>query len=183
MLIATRGFCARQNPYGFRAFWSWKNISTDFSILRDLLRNWFLGKIKLCSFFPGQELTYIKNCFSTIEVLPIGFHLPQTERYDVKTLMGVKRFEVHFRVIFLTDHKVAPNREKIANASHDDIYVIICVKIKSEGRRQELGRTSAGKIHLICRRLSEKNHLNFLGWTSAGKKNLGRTSAGFFEWS
>ena len=25
--------------------------------------------------------------------------------------MGVKRFEVHFRAIFLTDHKVASNRQ------------------------------------------------------------------------
>ena len=115
-------------------------------------------------------MTYIKNCFSTIEGLPIGFHLPRTEKNGVKTLMGVKRFEVHFRVIFLTDHKNAPNREKIANASHDDIYVIICVKISSEGRRQKLSRTSAGKIYIICRRLSEKKYLNFLGWASAGKK-------------
>ena len=58
--------------------------------------------------------------------------------------MGVKRFEVHFQAIFLTDHKVASNRAKIASASHDDIYVIICVNILSAGVRQELGRTSAG---------------------------------------
>ena len=77
------------------------------SLTMDLLRNWFLGKIKLCSFFPGQELTYIQNCFSKIEGLPIGFHLPQTEKNGVKTLMGVKRFEVNFRAIFLTDHEVA----------------------------------------------------------------------------
>jgi hypothetical protein len=51
--------------------------------------------------------------------------------------MGVKRFEVNFRAIFLTDHKIAANRPKIAKASHDNIYVIIFVKILSAGRRQE----------------------------------------------
>ena len=42
--------------------------------LRDLLRNWLLVKIKLCSFFSGRNLTYIKNCFHRIEALPKGFH-------------------------------------------------------------------------------------------------------------
>ena len=112
MLIATRGYRACRNSYGFRATSSWKKNSTDFSILRDLLRNWFLGTIKLCSFFPGQELTYVKNCFSTIEGLPLGFQLSQTEKNSVKTLMGVKRIEVHFRAIFFTDHEVALNRPK-----------------------------------------------------------------------
>ena len=37
--------------------------------------------------------------------------MPQLEKNGVKTLMGVKRFEVHFRAIFLTDHKVASNRQ------------------------------------------------------------------------
>ena len=74
-VIATWGFRARQNSYGFRAIWSWKKILTGFSILRDLLRNWFSSQKKLCSFFPGQDVTYIKNCLSMIEGLPVGFHL------------------------------------------------------------------------------------------------------------
>ena len=100
-----------------------------------------MGKIKLCSFFPGHEWTYIKNCLSTIEGLPIGFHLPQKEKNGVKTLMGVKRFEGHFWAIFLTDHKVASNRPKTENASFDDIYVIHFVKIY----QQDVGRNSTGR--------------------------------------
>ena len=41
------------------------------------------------------------------------------------------------------DHKVAQNRPKIANASHDDVYLIIFIKIFSEGRRQEKYAKSA----------------------------------------
>ena len=58
--------------------------------------------------------------------------------------------------------------------------MIIVFKILSAGRRQELGRTSAGKNCIICRRLSEKKHLNFLGRTSAGKKFLPTSFRGFF---
>ena len=69
--------------------------------------------------------------------------MPQKEKNGVKTLMGVKRFDGHFWAIFLTDHKVA---SKIANASHDNIYVTIFAKILSAGRREEVVRTWAGKI-------------------------------------
>ena len=34
-----------------------------------------MAKIKLCSFFPAQQLTYMKNYFDTIEELPTGSHL------------------------------------------------------------------------------------------------------------
>ena len=47
------------------------------SLCRDLLRNLILGKINLCSFFPAQELTYIKNWLSTLEGLSAGDHLPK----------------------------------------------------------------------------------------------------------
>ena len=49
--------------------------TAEFSILWDLQRNLIFGLTKLCCFFPSQEVTYIKNLYSTIEVLPMGFHL------------------------------------------------------------------------------------------------------------
>ena len=51
--------------------------------------------------------------------------------------MGVERFEVHFLAIFWVDHKVFTCWPKITNASHDDFYLRIFVKIFSEGRRQD----------------------------------------------
>ena len=80
-LIATRAFRARQNSYGFRAIWSWNFFSTKFPILRDLLRNLILAKIKLRSYFPAQQLIYIKNYFDTIEDLLIGFHLEKLNNW------------------------------------------------------------------------------------------------------
>ena len=64
-----------KNPIRILVVWSLKKISTKFSILSDLLRNLNLTKIKLCSFFPAQQLTYMKNYFDTIEELSIGSHL------------------------------------------------------------------------------------------------------------
>ena len=40
-LIASPGFRARQNSYGFRAILSLSKISAEFSILRESRRNWF----------------------------------------------------------------------------------------------------------------------------------------------
>ena len=59
-VIAIRASNACQNSYGFGAIWSWRILLIEFSILRDLQRNLIFSKIKLCSFFPGQEVTYIK---------------------------------------------------------------------------------------------------------------------------
>ena len=72
-----------------------------------------------------------------------------TKKKGVQTFMGVKRFEDHIKAIFSTDHKVASNQPKIANASHDDIYVIIFVKILSAGCCQDLRRMPAEKICII----------------------------------
>ena len=66
---------------GILVVWSWKKFSTKFSILSDLLRNLKLAKIKLCSFFPGQQLTYMKNYFDTIEELPTGSHLKKFKNW------------------------------------------------------------------------------------------------------
>ena len=76
-VIATRVFCAWQNSYGFRAIWSWFTILAAFQILRDLLMNLILGKINLCSFFPAQQMTYIKNWIANLEDLSIDYHLPK----------------------------------------------------------------------------------------------------------
>ena len=80
-LPATERFCALQNPCGFRAIWSWNKKSTKFSFLRDLPRNLILGKIKLCSFFPAQQLIYIKNYLYMIEDLSIGFNLKKLNNW------------------------------------------------------------------------------------------------------
>ena len=58
MLIATRGFRARQNSYGFRAIWSWKFVEFE--------------KNRSVATGPGDSP--IKNCFVSIEDLPIGFN-------------------------------------------------------------------------------------------------------------
>jgi len=51
--------------------------------------------------------------------------------------MGVERFEVQSLTLFSIDQKVFPNWPKIANASHDNFYLRIFVKIFSEARRQD----------------------------------------------
>ena len=74
-------FVSVKNPMGILVVWSLKKISTKFSILSDLLRNLNLTKIKLCSFFPAQQLTYMKNYFDTIEELSIGSHLKKINNW------------------------------------------------------------------------------------------------------
>ena len=51
--------------------------------------------------------------------------------------MGLERFEAGFLTLFSIDQTVFPNWPKIANASHDDFYLRIFVKIFPEGRRQD----------------------------------------------
>ena len=99
-IIATRAFRARQNPYGFRATWSWKNISTDFSILRDLLRNWFLGEIKLL-FFSGPGVDPYQKLLRYDWWHPYGLSFAKKIKICAKTPMGVIWFEVHFQANFL----------------------------------------------------------------------------------
>ena len=61
--------------------------------------NWFWGKIDLSSFFPAQELTYIKIWLSTLKELPIGNHLPKRHNlcqnpYGLRTMLkfNLERF-------------------------------------------------------------------------------------------
>ena len=160
MLIATRGIRARQNSYGFRAIWSWKNFSTDLSILRDLLRNWFLSKIKLCSFFPGQEFTYIKNCFHRIEALPKGFHLPIFDNWG-QNPYGFRTIWSSFSDDFFDGS--FKSAEKSRECFTWRLYENFCTDF--------LRRTSAGIIWILCRRPSRKI-VFFLGRTSTGWKNF-----------
>ena len=51
--------------------------------------------------------------------------------------MGIKRLKVHILTLFSLDHKVCSNWPKNVIASHEDFYMRICVKIFSEGRRQD----------------------------------------------
>ena len=81
---------------GILVVWSWKKFSTKFSILSDLLRNLKLAKIKLCSFFPGQQLTYMKNYFDTIEELPTGSHLKKFENW----CQNAYGFKTNYKLIF-----------------------------------------------------------------------------------
>ena len=67
----------------------------------------------------------------------------------VKTVMGVERFVVHFLTFFLIDQKCNQIGKKIANASHDDFYMRIFVKIFSEGRRQDFLMLERLLVHFL----------------------------------
>ena len=82
----------------------------------------------------------MKNCLSTIEGLPIDLQLRKIEcekqnSYGYTAILSY--FSSKFWTIVRADHQVAQNQPRIANASHDDLYLIIIIKIFSEGRRQE----------------------------------------------
>ena len=134
----------------FLGIWSWKKLSSEFSFLRDLLRNLILGKKKLRSFFPGQEFTYFKNWFGTIEGLSVYFHL------SFLNIWGQNPYG--FRIIWSSFFDTFFRRIKK--------FLQIGWKSRinfSEGRRQEKNASPAD-VHRW------KNHLTILGSTSAGKK-------------
>ena len=88
---------------GILVVWSWKTFSSKFSILSDLLRNLKLAKIKLCSFFPGQQLTYMKNYFDTIEELPTGSHLKKFKNWCQNAYGCKTNYKFIFGPFFFTE--------------------------------------------------------------------------------
>ena len=123
-VIATRGFRACQNSYGFRAIWSWQILSSKFSILRDLLRNLIFGKKNFVVFFRARSLPNSKIDLVQLKAYLYTF-IWAFSIFWVKTLMGLELFEAHFWHFFSTDQKVSSN------------WLEISYKV--------LSRTSAGK--------------------------------------
>ena len=96
-------FVRVKTPMGILVVWSWKKFSSKFSILSDLLRNLKLPKIKLCSFFPGQQLTYMKNYFDTIEELPTGSHLKKFKNWCQNAYGCKTNYKFIFGPFFFTE--------------------------------------------------------------------------------
>ena len=89
LLIATRVFHNCQKSYGFKLIWSYDNFSTDFSLLKDLLRKLNSCKIKIVVFFPGQGLIYIKISLVRLNSNLSAF-ICQNQIFGVKTPTGEK---------------------------------------------------------------------------------------------